>query len=112
MDFNTYWQKMQPDARYDNRKSAAEESWNAHPEKHAAIERWLNKHGAYPQRNPYFFIEDFTVRSPKSEPKEQPVNWNGRTLTAGVEYVIAKYNGTWGTFTRDDVERFGLETRG
>ena len=65
IDFNLYWQAMNPLPKYDNRKMAAREEWNAHPEKHQAIMTWLQKHGDYPDRNPFFFIRDFTL--PRTE---------------------------------------------
>ena len=34
---------------------------------------------------------------------------NGRALSQGVQYVTAKYNGKWGTYSMEDVEKFGLE---
>lgn len=110
MDFETYWGTIQPDAKYDNRKEAARAEWNAHPEKHAAIMRWLQRHGPYPMRNPYFFIMDFTVRTLKTV-KTEPMNWNGKALKAGVEYVSAKYNGVWGLYTREDVIAFEMEVK-
>ena len=39
MDFENYWAAIQPDAKYDNRKEAAQQEWEAHPEKHAVIMR-------------------------------------------------------------------------
>ena len=105
MDFEIYWQTIQPDARYDNRKEASRQEWEQHPEKHAAIMSWLRRHGPYPQRNPYFFIQDFTVRAAKTEPE----NWNGRALDPKKQYVTAKYNGRYGTYTVEDAERFGME---
>ena len=62
MDFENYWAAMRPAAKYDNRKESARQEWNAHPQKHAAIMTWLKRHGAYPDRNPYFFIQDFKAR--------------------------------------------------
>lgn len=109
MDFNDYWQKIRPAPRYENRKPAARIEWNAHPEKHEAIMNWLNKHGAYPERNPYFFILDFTVPRGAAEPKD----YNG---TPELESVrdhsrIACYNGHWGIYTFEDIKLFNLQTK-
>lgn len=108
MDFNEYWQKIHPAPRYENRKESARQEWNNHPEKHEAIMRWLQQHGAYTERNPYFFIQDFTVR--KSESGE-PTNYNGKALKKGVEYATAFYNGKWGMYTKDDIQKFNLQTK-
>ena len=109
MDFETYWNKMQPDARYNNRMAAAEQEWKACPDKHEAILSWLDRHGPYPQRNPYFFIHDFTVRQKADTP--DPQNWNGKALRKDTQYVSARYNGAWGLYTLEDVRLFNLETR-
>ena len=61
-DFETYWSLMQPAPQFENRKTAAEREWNKYPEKHVAIIMWLKKHGPYPLRNPYFFIQDFRMQ--------------------------------------------------
>ena len=104
MDFENYWAAMRPDAKYDNRKESARQEWNAHPQKHAAIMTWLKRHGAYPDRNPYFFIKDFTVRETKAQ---EPTNYNGRTLP-NEPTATAFYNGKWGTYTLEDIAKFGL----
>ena len=62
MDFETYWQLIGGDVKFSNRKAAAETAWSQHPEKHSAIIDWLQKHGRYPGRNPYFFILDFQLK--------------------------------------------------
>ena len=67
MDFETYWTLFRPDEQFENRREAAEQEWNKHPEKHEAILAWLHKHGAYKGRNPYFFIQDFRVMQPKQQ---------------------------------------------
>ena len=62
MDFETYWRLIGGDVYFSDRKTASELVWDQHPEKHAAIIDWLQKHGQYPNRNPYFFILDFQVK--------------------------------------------------
>ena len=61
MDFEQYWTLIGGDANFANRKEAAKNAWDSHPDKQAAIIAWLRKHGAYKGRNPYFFILDFQV---------------------------------------------------
>lgn len=63
MDFETYWTLIGGDVNFADRKTATHELWTGHPEKHEAIITWLQKHGRYPGRNPYFFILDFQVKS-------------------------------------------------
>lgn len=104
MDFETYWQLIEGDAKFADRKTATEELWNAHPEKHQGIIQWLRKRGAYKKRNPYFFILDWEVK----EAKSGPTNYNGRALPK-VPVFSAKYNGQWGMYTQADIDKYGLE---
>ncbi len=67
MDFEIYWNLFKPDEQFENRREAAEQEWDKHPEKHEAIVAWLRKHGAYSGRNPYFFIQDFQVKQPRQQ---------------------------------------------
>ena len=63
MDFEQYWTLIGGDVNYSDRKSAAEKAWNlCSPEKQNAIIAWLQKHGRYTGRNPYFFILDFQAK--------------------------------------------------
>lgn len=63
MDFNTYWTLIGGDTNFADRKAAAEKAWNlCAPEKQQAIITWLQNHGRYPGRNPYFFILDFQTK--------------------------------------------------
>ena len=63
MDFNNYWQLIGGDVNFSNRKAAAERVWSlCTPEKQQAIIEWLQTHGRYLGRNPYFFILDFQVK--------------------------------------------------
>ena len=106
MDFETFWDLFHPDASFLNRHDACKQEWDKCPQdKRAAILTWLRQHGAYKGRNPYFFIVDFRV-----QPSE-PTDWNGRALEKGVQYITAKFNGKWGTYTQQDVELFGLEVK-
>lgn len=104
MDFNDYWRAMNPLPEFDNRKVAARQAWDEHPEKHQAIMAWLTKHGDYPERNPYFFILDFTPPRPKG----QPTNYRGRAIPAGIKVFSAAYNGVFGMYTQEDINRYHL----
>ncbi len=66
MDFETYWTLFRPDIHFENRREAARLEWEATPpDKQQAIIRWLQRHGAYKGRNPYFFIKDFQFKKPR-----------------------------------------------
>ena len=63
MDFEQYWRLIGGDVNFSDRKTAAEKVWSlCAPEKQQAIIEWLQKHGRYPGRNPYFFILDFQTK--------------------------------------------------
>ena len=104
MDFETYWKLIDGDAQFANRKEAASIVWQQHPEKHESIIRWLQKHGAYKGRNPYFFILDWQVKHIDGT----PTNYNGGKLPS-VPVFSAKYNGKWGMYTQADIDKYGLE---
>ena len=106
MDFNDYWRAMNPQTKWDNRKMAAKKVWDEHPEKHRAIMEWLGQHGDYPERNPYFFILDFTPPRPLG----QPHNYRGEMIPAGIQVISAKYNDSWGMYTPDDIIKYHLQT--
>ena len=100
--FEDYWNAMQPATRFEDRKTAAEFLWDQNPDKHAPIMAWLKKHGPYHDRNPYFFIQDFTVKNKPHEPE-----WK----TGGEEgdLVQVRYNGLYKICTRATMELYGLE---
>ena len=63
MDFEQYWTLIGGDVNFSDRKTAAERAWSlCPPDKQEAIIRWLQTHGRYPGRNPYFFILDFQLK--------------------------------------------------
>ena len=60
MDFNRFLTLFQPDKEFSNRLGAAQRLWDqCTPAKQSAIITWLETHGRYKGRNPYFFILDF-----------------------------------------------------
>ena len=105
VNFESYWTSITVDDEFADRKEAARAEWDLHPEKHEPIMRWLKRHGAYPGRNPYFFIQDFKVRISRT----QPTNYRERPIPAGIRVFSAKYNGQWGMYTREDIDAFHME---
>ena len=93
---------MRPALKYENRKEAARQEWYAHPEKQKAISDWLDVHGSYPQRNPFFFIQDFTVRANHATPQFLRGDEQG-------DLVQVRYQGRIKICTRETMEDFGLE---
>ena len=108
MDFNTFITLFQPDKEFTCRLGAAQRLWEqCSQDKQQAIITWLELHGRYPGRNPYFFIQDFEVKGPVGE----PTNYNGKALPE-VPVFSAKYNGQWGMYTLDDIQKYGLVKAG
>ena len=105
IDFNTFWTLMGSEQYFPGHKNAAKAEWEKHPEKQAAIIKWLQQHGPYKQRKPNFFIQDFKLRSPT----RQPVNYRGQAIPAGIVVFSAKYNGAWGMFTQQDIDDFHMD---
>ena len=104
-DFETYWTKIGGDINFANRKAATEIEWAKHPDKHRPIILWLVEHGKYPQRNPFFFLQDFKVRQPKGH----PTNYRGRAIPAGLQVFSAAYNGVYGMYTQEDIDTYHLD---
>ena len=70
MDFNNFLTLFKPDKEFTNRLGAAQRIWEqCSPNKQQAIIAWLETHGAYKGRNPYFFILDF-------KPQHQQMSFN------------------------------------
>ena len=67
MDFETYWTLIGGDVNFSDRKEATKKLWTQHPEKHEAIIKWLQKHGRYTGRNPYFFILDWQQKKQRQQ---------------------------------------------
>jgi len=63
MDFEQYWTLIGGDTHFADRKEAAHRAWLANPDKQQHIIKWLQTHGRYPGRNPYFFILDFQIKN-------------------------------------------------
>ena len=60
-------------------------------------------------------LQDGTWLKPRldwliSDFNPQPTNYNGRELAKGVTYKTAKWQGSWGTYTLQDIQDFDLVT--
>lgn len=102
MDFETYWKLIGGAVNFSDRKEATETVWNAHPEKHNAIIQWLQKHGRYTGRNPYFFILDWQTKRSRRQPEFLRGDEGGNL-------VQVRYNGAYKICTRQTAEEFKLE---
>lgn len=101
-DFETYWNLIRAGEKFEDRKDAAREEWAKNPEKHVAIIKWLNKHGPYVGRNPFFFIQDFKVRRSLRTPVFLRGDEKG-------DLVQVRYNELFKICTRQTAQEFNLE---
>lgn len=110
LGFDKYWEGMSPSVEFQDRHAATERLWFTTPDdKKQAILNWIKSHGAYPGRNPYFFILDFKMK--RKQPKNlNQTNKGGKMLESG-KAEIAFYNGTWGVYSLEDIKAFKLLTR-
>ena len=73
--------------------------------------------GDYVDPNPCFAMnnamQEYEKRLAKEQQKKkrEPTNYNGRSLKQGVEYVIAKYKGAFGTYSLEEAKEFGMERK-
>ena len=108
MDFNTMWQLL-----YDHGASAKKEEgtrrfWATLTKEEqqiafTTITRKL-KEKAFVNFDPIRAIREniWQVKAP------EPTNYRGCVIPQGVQVFSAKYNGAWGMYTREDIEKFHL----
>ena len=108
INFDAYWQAIGAEPEFATYKNATREQWAAYPDKQRPIMEWLHKHGPYKGRNPYFFIQDFKIRTSATILRE-PTNYKGKPLPSDKQVLSAKYKGEWGMYTQEDVDYFKME---
>ena len=104
--FDDIWQLLRPQGEYVRRVNACGKIWsglafNRRKHIYETISS-LKAQGKYVNPNPLFAIQDNDTA--------EPFNWNGHTLQPGRQYVTAKWQGKWGTYSIEDVGNFNLET--
>ena len=110
LGFDKYWEGMSPSVEFQDRHAATERLWFTTPDdKKQAILDWIQSHGAYPGRNPYFFILDFKMK--RKQPKDlNKTNKGGKMLESG-KAEIAFYGTSWGVYSQEDIKAFRLLTK-
>lgn len=102
-EFNEFWTSLNVDeVAFPNRKAATMRQWLARSSAaRKAMKDQVDKTGPPPKKkNPFFWVQDF--------PEPRPTNYNGMKLKAGVRYVIAKYHGSYGTYSLDEAILFDM----
>lgn len=60
--------------------------------------------GKFVNYHPVLAIRD---NAPKKT-QQGPTNYRGQTIPSGVQVFSAKYNGSWGMYTQDDIDKFHM----
>ena len=96
--------------QYAHMLRPAEEQWNAIPlqrQRQIWVTLWEQKlRGLKIKDHPYYAIKDCVP---------MPFNWNGmamcETLIKEGKVLIAKYHGSYGYYTKDEIALYGLEIK-
>ena len=108
--FDYLWQLLEPKQCFADRYNACRAFWNAlslQRQRQIYYALRLQKQQGIPfKENPLFTIQDCNP---------QPTNWNGKqginNLVKTTRMVIAKYNGSYGTYTLQEAEIFQMTER-
>lgn len=123
-NFNDFYCKLlKPSPAFDNRGryEKCSKYWNSIDDTEQQgicqlIETKLET-GEYVDPNPCFAMSDAMqeyekrLAKEKHKSKKEPTNYNGRTLKAGVKYVIARYKGAFGTYTLAEAKKYRMEIK-
>ena len=109
--FETVWQALVENGTSKRNHDATERFWNTLTPKqqelvYANIPQKV-KEGKFVQYDPIRAIKE----NARQYQLPEPTNYNGRTLKPGVQYVIAKYKESYGTYTLEDAKEYGMEIK-
>ena len=109
--FETVWQALVENGSSKRNHDATERFWNTlTPRQQSAVHRSIPqkvKEGKFVQYDPIRAIKE----NARLHQLPEPTNYNGRRLKPGFQYVIARYKGSFGTYTLDDALSFGMEIK-
>ena len=109
--FETVWQALVENGTSKRNHDATERFWNTLTQKQKELVYanipWKVKRGKFVQYDPIRAIKE----NARTYQLPEPTNYNGRGLKPGVQYVIAKYKGAYGTYTLEEAIEFGLEIK-
>lgn len=114
-----YDKLLKPSAAFDNRgrHEKCYKDWCAMDEAErqgiCTLIEEMKSNGDYVDPNPCFAMnnamQEYEKRIAKAQKKREPVNYNGRNMKQGVQYVIAKYKGEFGMYSLEDAREYGME---
>ena len=109
--FETVWQALVDNGTSKRNHDATERFWNTLTQQQKDlvfknIPRKV-KEGKFVQYDPIRAIKENSRKYQLPE----PINYNGRRLKPGVKYVIAKYKGSYGTYSLEEAREFRMEIK-
>jgi hypothetical protein len=109
--FEIVWQALVENGTSKRNHDAAERFWNTLSPKQQDLAYanipWKVKEGKFVQYDPIRAIKENSRKYLLPE----PTNYNGLSLKQGVQYVIAKYKGSYGTYSLVEAMEFGMEVK-
>jgi len=106
--FCEFWTAYRPADKYANRRCCTFQQWlkRSPPARKAMLEH-VERNTVNPDRNPFFWVQDF--------PDPVPKDWNGSRefdrMIQTTQLVTAEYKGKWGIYTLDDATFYGMKIK-
>ena len=106
-EFNRFWQYYQVDEQlFPHRRAATLRLWmDRTAQEREAMLAEVKDQGGPKGKNPYFYVQEFTL--------PEPENLNGtrkvERLIKTTKLVIARYKNSFGTYTLADAERHAMD---
>ena len=107
--FDYFWLLLETHGVIPNKKRKAEEDWNQYP---LEVQRYIYRcirdkirAGKFVNYDPVLAI--MNNLPPRKQP--EPTNYRGRVIPTGLKVYSAKWNGSFGMYTAEDIARFGME---
>ena len=110
-EFEITWQALVENGSSKKNRDAVKQYWDTLTEeqqRHAAANIPAKvKDGLFVQYNPILAIKENTRRHQAVE----PTNYNGRRLNPNIQYVIARYKNSYGTYSLQDAKAYGMDIK-
>lgn len=106
--FCEFWETYRPADKYANRRSCTFAQWlKRSPPAQRAMLLHVRNHIVNPERNPFFWVQDF--------PEPIPKNYNGSrefdSVILTTTLVTAEYKGKYGIYTLNDAKDFNMSIK-
>lgn len=109
--FDTLWEALVEHGSSRKSRDAVKRYWDTLTPKQQA----LAHHNILRKLQADAFVQYDPIRAIKENIRThqavEPVNYNGRSLAPGEQYVIARYKGAYGTYSLEDAREFGMEIK-